>query len=321
MLWSGRVDKENDFDSFRWHQWISYIDLQDKDQKPYEGKLGLALLGYECEKGIIRNKGRSGAELGPAAIRSRLSNLPWHFSEDVFIFDAGDVFNEGSSLEEIQKNLAEAVERILKLNLFPILLGGGHDIAYGHYKGIFNYLKGKSEPKKIGIINFDSHFDLRPYSEGASSGTMFKQIAKFADNKDADYSYLCLGILEQCNTGSLFNTARRLGVEYVLAKDMKRASNDSLLDIIDSYVKRHDYIYVTICADVFSSAYAPGVSAPQSLGLEPEKVLSCLEHIVQSKKIISFDIAEVSPKLDLNDITSNLAANIIYSLVQDLVKV
>ncbi len=319
QVWQGRIDSHDDFSCFRWHQRIKSIDLQNKKLSPFQGKLGFAFLGYACEKGIIRNKGRLGAALGPDSIRKRLSNLPWHFPEDVHIFDAGDVTGKDSSLEETQKDLSKAVERILSLNLFPILLGGGHDIAYGHYKGVFNHLKIRETDKKIGIINFDAHFDLRSYSEGASSGTMFKQIASFATNKGTNYSYLCLGILKQCNTAHLFNTADRLGVEYMMAKDMKRESVVPYLQMVDNFIKRHDYIYVTICADVFSSAYAPGVSAPQPLGLDPEKVLIFLEHILESKKVVSFDIAEISPKLDVNDITSNLASNIIYSLVDKIV--
>ncbi len=314
-VWSGRIDSHDDFACFRWHQKIKSIDLRENDLEPFQGKLGFAFLGYACEKGIVRNKGRVGAAKAPYTIRKRLSNLPWHFPEDTFIFDAGDVSGKDSSLEEIQDTLSLAVERILNLNLFPVLLGGGHDIAYGHYKGIFNHLAHEGLNKKIGIINFDSHFDLRSYSEGASSGTMFKQIASFANNNGINYSYLCLGILKQCNTAHLFNTADRLGVEYILAKDMKSADILPCLNMVDNFIKRHDYVYVTICADVFSSAYAPGVSAPQPLGLDPEKVLVFLEHILHSKKVISFDIAEISPKLDLNGITSNLAANVIYSLV------
>lgn len=314
------MDSHNDPSCFRWHQKVKSIDLSDMNLKLFNEKHGFSFLGYPCDKGIIKNKGRSGAALGPDSIRKRLSGLPWHFPEKVSIFDAGDVLSKDSSLGETQNSLAAAVERILRLNLFPILLGGGHDIAYGHYKGIFSHIKNLDEHKTIGIINFDSHFDLRPYNDGASSGTMFKQIAKFTNNNGINYSYLCLGILKQCNTPHLFNTADRLGVEYILASDMKRGErHSSLLNTVDEFIKRHDYIYVTVCADVFSAAYAPGVSAPQPLGLNPEKVLIFLEHILKSKKVISFDIAEISPKLDLNGITSNLASNIIYSLVDTIV--
>ena len=38
-------------------------------------------------------------------------------------------------------------------------------------------LKKENHPLDMGIINFDAHFDLRPYDNGPSSGSMFRQIA------------------------------------------------------------------------------------------------------------------------------------------------
>ena len=55
----------------------------------------------------------------------------------------------------------------------PIIFGGGHETAYGHYLGVRKYI---GEDASLGIINIDAHFDLRPYDEQPSSGTMFKQI-------------------------------------------------------------------------------------------------------------------------------------------------
>lgn len=312
--WTGRIDNEDDFKSYRWHQWVKTLDLNEKNIEPKEN-LSFAFLGYACDKGIIKNMGSEGAALGPDSIRTKLSNLPCHFTKEVSLFDAGDIVCEKTSVEEAQDDLSKAVKKLLKLNIFPILIGGGHDIAFGHYKGIYSYLKDESKGKNIGIINFDAHFDLRPYPKGSTSGTAFNQISEFTDNEDIDYSYLCLGIQELGNTISLFNRADELGVDYILAKDIKNIKDNSNTSKIDEFIKDKDHIYITICSDVFSSAYAPGVSAPQPLGLHPDILLFYLEHILNSKKVISFDIAEISPKADLNNLTSSLASNIIYSIV------
>lgn len=321
-MWNSRVDSEDDYSSFRWHQWVKPLDLNNDRLKPfYKDKLGFAFLGYACDKGVIRNNGNSGAAEGPDSVRRKLSIMPCHFPREVLLFDAGNVESETASLEEIQETLRRAVKRILDLNLFPILIGGGHDIAFGHYQGIFDYLDDKNEAENIGIINFDAHFDLRPYPDGGTSGTMFNQIGEFTKDNDVNYSYLCLGILELGNTKSLFDRADELGAEYVLAEDIKAEDYSPVIQKIDEFIARNDHIYLTICSDVFSSAYAPGVSAPQPLGLSPERVLDLLEHILKSKKTISFDIAEITPKNDLHDTTSNLAANIIYSVVDLINKI
>ena len=318
--WQGRIDCEDNFDSFRWHQWVEIIDLQDDNLKPFTGKLGFAFLGFCSDYGVKLNKGRIGTAHGPTSIRNELSGLPCAFSQDVKLFDAGNIACDTCSLEEAQKSLGEAVSKILDLNLFPILLGGGHEIAFGHYKGILNHLKEKESHPKIGIINFDAHFDLRPYPEGPTSGTMFKQIADLNAEIDIDYSYLCLGIQKHSNTISLFNTAEKLGAEYILARDIIHGDYFSLIETVDNFIKDQDHIYVTICSDVFSTAFAPGVSAPQPLGLNPEKVLIFLKHILKSNKVISFDIAEVSPRFDQDNTTANLASVIIFSVVKTLSK-
>ena len=319
--WQGRIDSEDDFDSFRWHQWVELLDLEDGNLKAFKGKLGFAFLGFECDTGVELNKGRTGAAKGPASIRKELANLPCQFSKDVALFDAGTICCENSTLDQAQDALAKAVEKILSLNLFPILLGGGHEIAFGHYKGIFNHLNKKNEDKNIGIINFDAHFDLRPYPNGGTSGTMFKQIADLTKDNNINYSYFCLGIQKHGNTLSLFNTAERLGVDYILAKDIASTDFYPMIEKLDDFIKDQDHLYITICSDVFSSAFAPGVSAPQPLGLDPEKVLMFLKYILRSGKAISFDIAEVSPRFDQDSTTANLASVIIFSVVNTLSKI
>lgn len=319
--WQGRVDSEDDFDSFRWHQWVEIIDLNDENLKPYEGSLAFAFLGFCSDYGVKLNKGRTGTAHGPTSIRKELSKLPCTFSKDIKLFDAGNIFCQDCSLEEAQDLLSKAVSKLLDLNLFPILLGGGHEIAFGHYKGILDYIGKRNNNPKIGIINFDAHFDLRPYPNGGNSGTMFRQIADLNREKDIDYSYLCLGIQEHSNTVNLFKVAEELKAEYILAKDMTHGDYFSLLEKVGDFIRDQDHLYVTICSDVFSSAFAPGVSAPQPLGLDPEKVLMFLKYILRTEKVISFDIAEVSPRFDQDNATANLASIIIFSVVHTLSKI
>lgn len=317
-LWQGRIDSESNFDAFRWHQWVKPIDLNEENLMPFKGKLGFAFLGFCCDAGVMRNKGRTGAAKGPESIRKELANLPCRFTEEVKLFDAGNIYCENISLEESQNLLSKAIERILTLNLFPIVLGGGHEIAFGHYNGILNYLNQSDTKQNIGIINFDAHFDLRPYPNGGSSGTMFRQIADVCKKQDLKYSYLCIGVQKHSNTIDLFKTADKLGAEYILAKDIVDNDNWSVLERLDDFIKFKEKIYITVCADVFSSAFAPGVSSSQPLGLDPEKVLKLLKYILKSNKVISFDIAEVSPRFDLDNVTANLASVLIFSIVNSL---
>lgn len=317
--WHGRVDSETDYDSLRWHQWVEELDLNG-DPKAFEGDLGFAFIGFCSEQGVRRNKGRVGTALAPDFIRQQMSNLPCTFDQRVKLFDAGNILCQEISMEEGQKLLGEAVEQIRSLNLFPIVLGGGHETTFGHYLGQMNYAEKVVDSPDIGIINFDAHFDLRPYDNGSSSGSMFRQIADICKSKDMKFGYLPIGIQKHSNTVSLFKTADRLGARYVLAKEIQNGTVTSVLEKIDTFTYGHERLYITVCTDVFSSAFAPGVSAPQSTGLDPETVLPIIKHIIRTRKLVGFDICEISPRFDQDDTTASLGAVIIFSVVNTICK-
>lgn len=314
----GRIDSETNFDAFRWHQWVEIIDLRDGKLTPFAGELGFCFIGFCCDEGVRRNKGRTGTAKGPESIRKEMANLPCCFTKQVKLFDAGNIFCEDITLEESQSLLSKAIAKILELNLFPIVLGGGHEIAFGHYNGILNHLSKENSKPKIGIVNFDAHFDLRPYPQGGSSGTMFRQISDICKKREMDFSYMCIGVQKHSNTVDLFKTADKLGAEYILAKDIITADNWNVFEKFDDFMKQQDHIYITICSDVFSSSFAPGVSAAQPLGLDPERVIKFLKYILKSNKVISFDIAEVSPRFDQDSITADLASVMVFSVIDCL---
>ena len=84
---------------------------------------------------------------------------------------------------------------------------------------------------------------------------------------------------------------------------------------LDDFMLNLDNIYLSICLDVFAECFAPGVSAPQPLGLTPWQTLPLLKYIIQSGKVVSLDIAELSPALDREQKTARLAALIIAELL------
>ncbi len=315
-VWSGRVDDEEDYESYRWHQWVKPIDLNAEDNEVFDGEIGFGILGFESDQGIELNKGRFGAANGPNSIRKELTKLPCHFQQEVKIFDCGNVTSKFTTLEDGQAELANAVEKILDLNLFPIVLGGGHETAFGHYMGLSQFAN-KNNMQGPGILNFDAHFDLRPYSDGqGTSGTMFKQIADYNKEKGEDYNYFVLGIQKHSNTQSLFRTADELGADYILGKEIVNGDYEEIVHKVDKYLAKLDRVYVTICMDCFASCFAPGVSAPQAIGLEPERVLLILKHIFKSGKPMAFDIAETSPRFDHDSVTANLASILIFTVVR-----
>lgn len=311
--WQGRIDSRENFEAFRWHQWIRALDLRNTELTPFTGT-AFAFLGFQSDEGIRRNKGRLGARKGPESIRRQLSNLPCYFKKEVQLLDAGDVVCVDGDLEKSQQVLAQAVERLLTLNLFPIVLGGGHEVAFGHYMGIERYFRtiGKKNP---GIFNIDAHFDIRPYPEGGSSGSMFRQIADYCKETDQEFPYFVAGIQKQSNTIDLFKKAEELNIRHILGKDLIESKQEKTKQQIDDFIREQNHIYLTLCADAFSTAFAPGVSAAQPLGVDPEIAIKIIKQLIRSKKVISFDIGEVSPRYDSDDITASLAKTLIFTVV------
>ena len=285
------------------------------DSKDTITENSIALLGYACDEGIKRNQGRVGALAGPEAIRRQLGRMPNHLNDEVAFVDCGDVECGNSDMDAAQSILEQKVSQLLAQKVFPILIGGGHDIAYGHYNGISKFI-GTNET--IGIINFDAHFDLRSNENGNNSGTPFYQIAQDCKDNGSIFSYLCLGIRKDANDKILFQTANDLGVDYIENYGFSKEHAKAIVMKLLGFIQKVDYIFVTIDLDGFSSAYAPGVSAPSPMGFKPKIVLETLEIIIKSKKLISMDIAEMNPTYDIDDQTAKLAASLIHHVMHSI---
>ena len=275
----------------------------------------VALLGYACGEGVKRNQGRIGAFDGPDAIRKQLAKMPNHLKEATQLLDIGSVKCLNEDMEDAQNLLSEKVFHLLQKKFFPILIGGGHDIAYGHYNGIKRHF---AKDKSLGIINFDAHFDLRNNSTGNNSGTPFYQIAQDCKSDGSDFHYLCLGIRKDGNDTVLFETAKNLSVTYIERQQYSLRNAASVVRIILDFLREVDNVYVTIDLDGFSSAYAPGVSAPSPLGFTPSVVLESLQLILDSKKLVSLDIAEMNPKYDIDNQTAKLAASLVHFVMHNI---
>ena len=303
-MYSGRNSRlKNQY----WHQEILVSHIDDLQN---ENATDIGIIGYDGDEGVKRNQGRVGARKGPKSIRNKLGKLPIHF-ENKKITDFGDVICIDENLEDCQKALSIAIHKLITNGVLPIAIGGGHDIAYANFNGIKEALKHVSK-NKVGIINFDAHFDLRAVETQPNSGTPFHQIL----SENTNVSYFAIGIQQQSNPKELFEIAAKKNVSYVSNFDCETFS-DALKSKLKIFIKEVDYLYITIDMDGFSSAYAPGVSAPSTLGLTPNFVYTVLAFLFQSKKVISCDIAELNPDFDIDKRTADLAAKLVDCLIQN----
>ena len=200
-------------------------------------------------------------------------------------------------------------------------LGGGHEIAWASYDGLAQALGEDARLRRLGIVNFDAHFDLRrPEHPGhGTSGTPFLQIAEARAAAGLDFRYLCLGISETANTAALFDRAASLGVGHVLDVDIGDPAVDAR---VEEFVRDCDVVYATFCLDVLPPAVAPGVSAPSGLGIPLHRAVALLRRLRSAcrdaaggDKLLLADVAEYSPCFDAPDArTARTAARIVYEL-------
>src|SRR5262245_27105256 len=124
-VWQGRRDEGEGQLAVRWHQRVL----------PWDGDApsGVVLIGFACDEGIRRNQGRPGAAEGPKAIARALANLAWHQSHPVY--DAGDLGGSDGNLESAQDSLADHLSEVLDAGHRPLVLGGGHETAWGTFLG------------------------------------------------------------------------------------------------------------------------------------------------------------------------------------------
>lgn len=247
-------------------------------------------------------------------IRAQLANLPVH--QSVSIVDIGTVVCEQGQLEKAQAELADQVERSLQQGMKPIVLGGGHEVAFGSFSGLFQYIQHHEPQQKIGIINFDAHFDLRE-AEQVTSGTPFLNAAKLSEQNQKEFHYLCIGVAKHSNTKALFDTADRLNCQYIYDQQLQLSEIDHLISKINGFIEKIDALYITVDLDVFSASIAPGVSAPAVKGIDLSVFDPLFQAIKKSGKIRVFDVAECNPRFDLDNRTAKLAAYIIFNYIFD----
>lgn len=342
--WQGRTDPEDGELGMRWHQKVLPADQANEE--------GIMLLGFACDAGVARNKGRTGAYGAPIAIRRALANLAWHHQEPVY--DGGDISCDDGNLELAQHRLGEDVCLALRQKHKVIVFGGGHEMAWGTFQGIGAYLlqkqeatesikaplnlseektaepnvKGTAMPTpRVGIINFDAHFDLRnppsgPQASAGSSGTPFHQIARFCELQHWPFNYACLGLNRGSNTQALYEKADRLGVLYRDDTELTHRTIEQNQAALNTFIAECDYLYLTIDLDVFPASAAPGVSAPAARGVSLEIIEQLMEPILTAKteygdsKLLVADLAEYNPRFDIDNQTARLAARLTWTIAR-----
>ena len=268
------------------------------------------IIGFPSDIGVSRNGGRPGAAEAPMKIREHLYNLTPNPENSLHAdllrqtLDVGDLvlFDK---LSENQINLGKVVSYYLQKNIVPIILGGGHETAYGHF---LSYVP-LSRPMQI--LNIDAHADVRPLVDDcAHSGSPFRQAIQ--DQSGLCKKYTVAGLQPHAVSKQHVNFIKQKDGQILWRKD---TTVHSVTKIID---KLENFTMLTIDLDVVDQAYAPGVSAPATNGIKPDALMKIAEHAGKFNAIKSFDIVELNPKFDIDNQAAKLAALTVWHFLLGL---
>jgi formiminoglutamase len=273
------------------------------------------LVGFPQDEGVRRNAGRVGAALGPDAIRHWLHRLVPPFgseAECMAPLDLGNLIVD-ADLEASQVLLGRIVGSILCAGAVPIILGGGHDAAFGHYLG---YVEAQIP---VGIINIDAHLDVRPLIDGKGhSGSPFRQALEHAPAPLPGSHYVCLGAQPSSIAADHRRYVKERGGQLAWAEEVTIQLAAFFERASGALAQRGCQTYLTIDADVVSAAEVPGVSAPNPLGLSGTEVAICARKAGQTPAVASIDLVEINPRFDVDGRSARWAAAVVWYFLRGL---
>ncbi len=254
---------------------------------------------------------RPGTRFAPASIRQAACNIEFYSLrsgldfEDIGVRDLGDIAISPGIIEDNLERIAKVSREIIEGGGRLILLGGEHLVTYGVMRGLLRF--------KPCLLYLDAHFDLRNEYLGLklSHASTLRRIVELLG---PDRVFV-VGV--RAFTKSELEYATKHGIRHVTPIQLRLLGLREVARRIKSWTNTCETLYLSIDMDVFDPAYAPGVSNPEADGVDPSSILDLL-YMVLDKRLIGFDVVEVSPPHDVSDITSILAAKIVVEVAAKL---
>lgn len=249
----------------------------------------VALVGLADDEGVRLNNGRVGALEGPKVFRDALTKygVSQTDSGDLpCLWDVGDV-QPGLNLLDTHKRAGEIVASVLERGLFPIGIGGGHDLSLPLIRSA------AAAHGPLTVIYFDAHLDVR---ETQGSGMAFRRLIE-----DGAATELHLfGFNPFANSREHLRYFREhRGCIHDIARFDPSLWSDA------------PNLAVSVDLDVLDAAFAPGVSALNPCGLSPAQLAGPLRTLGRDPRVRCFDIMELNPLHDQEGRTAKVAVHLL----------
>ncbi|WP_343589026.1 formimidoylglutamase [Flavobacterium sp.] len=296
-----------------------------------ESEAKYVLLGIPEDIGVRANYGRPGAASAWQCAIKSIANIQHNrFAKGSNIIILGHInvademrevenldFNDiddrsklSQLVEKIDKEVSHIIFTIIKAGKTPIIIGGGHNNAYGNIKGA-----ALAKGKPVNAINFDAHSDFR-ILEGRHSGNGFS----YAYEEGFLKKYFIFGLHENYTSKSVLDIIKKLEdrVRYNTYDSVnirkEKDFNREMITALD-FIK-NDAFGIEIDLDAIPNIAS---SAMTISGFSVEELRQFVSFFGEHKNATYLHICEGAPDLD-NSPNNNLIGKLIGYLVTDFIK-
>ena len=272
--------------------------------------------------GAVTN--RPGARFGPRAIREASHMLcdathpHFNVAPGTALGDAGDLPLPNTSIEAMRAAMQPQVERLIRAHHMA-WLGGDHSITLPLLRAYKAWLG-----KPLAVIHFDAHCDTWSdhFGEPSGHGTwVYEAIQEGLVIKEC---FTQLGI-RSAGEREAREYVRDQGGQIFTARELRGLESPAqlapVLAAIRSRLAAHGNpaVYLSLDIDCLDPAFAPGTGTPEPGGLTTNQVLSVLEELADLP-FVGMDCVEVAPPYDHAELTSQAAANFVWTYLCGRVK-
>ena len=214
------------------------------------------------------------------------------------VADLGDVLMHGTNILQCHHNIERAMTDILCNcpNSFYVQIGGDHSITAPIIRSIAGHTG-----KRIGILQFDTHLDLRATdSDGPTNGTPIRQLLDAGVVRGEDVYNI--GLHGFYNAPSLIKAANHYGVNRITLKQFrKNGAEKQITQVMQELTTKVDIVYVTVDMDVLDIAYAPGVPASTPGGMRSDELFDLLYEVGKYDIVRGIDFVCLDPHRDTRE--------------------
>jgi len=269
-----------------------------------------ALCGIPFD-GAVTN--RPGARFGPQEVR-RASLMLCDGIHPLFdvsplpqLGDAGDMrLPNASPLPVVRSSIAAQAAALMAAH-HCVFIGGDHSVTLPLLRALH------AQHGPVALIHFDAHCDTWQdhFDEPSGHGTW-------------TYEAIQEGLVDPVKTVQigLRSSGVRAAREYVAdqggliftARALRGLDGASLQPVVDQIRQRigDTPCYLTLDIDCLDPAFAPGTGTPEPGGMSSSQVMTLLEELAPLP-FVGMDCVEVAPAYDHAELTSNAAAQFIWT--------